>query len=152
MAIYSTFFVCKPDELLSAFLGWKLPLPEPVRREVTNPFTRKIVTIESRCPDWPNAATEDESGCDRKIVSIQGRYEDYLEGRPPSSVRERPHACLKNITQLELNPLGEAADMERAVDDALYSPPHVSAMLQQLCPERSCPFSETGAVSFCRIC
>jgi hypothetical protein len=73
VAIYSTFFVCKPNEVLSAFRGWKLPLPEPVRREVVNPFTRKSMTIESRRPDWPEADAYEETGTPREIVSIEGR-------------------------------------------------------------------------------
>ena len=48
MAIYSTFFLCKPEELSSGFPGWRPALPESVRREVTNPFTGKTMTIETR--------------------------------------------------------------------------------------------------------
>lgn len=137
MAIYSTFFVCKLEDLLSGFRGWKLPLPKPVRREVMNPFTRKPMTIESRCPDWPDTddETDDEIGSARVVVGMQGRYEDYLEGRLPSLVRDCPHACLKNLTQIELEALGEAAEVHPAIEDALYSPPPHATELFQIRPE-----------------
>src|SRR5262245_26351940 len=32
MAIYTTFFLCKPPELPGGFPGWRLPLAQPVRR------------------------------------------------------------------------------------------------------------------------
>src|SRR5436190_10616399 len=131
MAIYSTFFVCKADDLLSAFPSWKLPLPEPVKRDVVNPFTKETMTIETRCPEWPNEETVEESERQYVVISGQGRYEDYLEGRLPRCVRERPHACWKNLTQVELDPLGEAAGFAFAVDDALFCPPHRGDILLQ---------------------
>lgn len=134
MAIYSTFFVCNPDELAGGFCGWKPPLVQPVWRDVTNPFTGKTMTIESRYPEWPDADTEDEIARDRVVVGVQGRYEDYLEGRLPAFVRERPHGCLKDLTEIELNALGEATEFEPTVEDALYSPPEVGAVIQRLHP------------------
>src|SRR4051794_14044859 len=60
MAIYTTFFLARPDELGSGFPGWKLPLPAPVRREFRNWFTKQIVTVETREPEWPEEEQQNE--------------------------------------------------------------------------------------------
>ena len=54
MAIYSTFFLCKPNDLPRNFPGWRLPLAIPVRRQLKNPFTGQTSTIETREPEWPD--------------------------------------------------------------------------------------------------
>ena len=119
MAIYSTFFLCKPQVLQSGFPGWRPPLPEPISRQVKNPFTGEMMTIKTRVPEWPEDAEDD---LDKRIGVVvgQGRYEDYLEGRLPQFVRGQSHWCAKNLTQVELDPLGEAAGFPSALDDALY--------------------------------
>jgi len=133
MAIYTTFFLCKPKELLRGFPGWRLPLAKPVRREVRNPFTGETMVIETREPDWPEGAGE---GPEReyRVVAIEGRYEDYLEGRLPPVVRDCPHWAAKGLTEVELTPLFKAAGVETAMECTIYSPPSSGAIFQQLPP------------------
>jgi hypothetical protein len=131
MAIYSTFFVCRPDELLAGFPDWKLPLATPVRREVRNPFTGEILVIESREPDWPEDVVGSAPAQQYKVVCIQGNYQDYLEARLPTFVRRCRHWATKGLTAVELDPLLEAAGISGKVQDAIYCPPSESACVQQ---------------------
>jgi hypothetical protein len=129
MAIYSTFFICEREDLLKGFPGWKPPLAEPVLRETTNPFTREPMTRASRVPEWGDHEEPDPPLIECSVVSVKGSYEDYLENRIPSFVRERPHWCAKGFTHLELEPLGERLDLKAALSPALYSPPWSTGML-----------------------
>jgi hypothetical protein len=135
VAIYSTFFVCRPRELARGFPGWKPPLPKPVKREVKNPFTGKSMTVESREPQWPEDEGADGWGRVPTVVAVTGDYEDYLEDRVPRFVRDQPHWCAKGLTQIELNPLGQALEVESAVETALYGPPSAGASLDRVRPE-----------------
>src|SRR3954467_11727380 len=109
MANYTTLFICHPDQLLDGFPDWKLPLSEPVCRQVRNPFTGEMMMIETSAPEWPDM--EELAPLKQKVtvVSVPGKYEDYLESRVPTIVREHPHWCTKNISEVELGALGEAA-------------------------------------------
>jgi hypothetical protein len=134
MAVYTTFFLCKPEELPRGFPGWRPPLPTPVRRQFKNPFTGQISTIETREPEW-----SDEQGDaferEYQVVSIEGAYEDYLEGRLPPSVGRWPHWAAKGLTELELRPLAEAMGLRAEFDFPLYAPRSSGATLQELPPE-----------------
>jgi hypothetical protein len=131
MAIYTTFFLCKPEELPAGFPGWRPPLPQPVRRKVKNPFTNELLTIETREPEWPDAE-DDALDRDYQVIAGKGSYEDYLEGRLPPFVRVRPHWAAKGLTDLELNPLAKAIGVGSTLECPLYSPPASGAMLHQL--------------------
>ncbi len=131
MAIYSTFFVCRPDELPAGFPGWKLPLVTPVRREVRNPFTGQTTVIETREPDWPEEEMNDESLPEIQVVAIQGNYQDYLENRLPKFVRNCKHWAAKGLTEVELGPLLEAVGTPRSMEQAIYGPPSAGAIVQQ---------------------
>jgi len=131
MANYSTFFVCKPEELAGGLPGWRLPLAQPVRREFRNPFTGKASVVESREPEWPEGAFED-LGREYRVVAIEGRYEDYLEGRLPPFVRSCPHWATKGLSELELAPLCEAVRLKPELECVIYSPPSSGAVVQQL--------------------
>jgi hypothetical protein len=131
MAIYTTFFLCKPEELPGGFPGWRLPLPQPVRREFRNPFTGKIAVIETRKPEWPEEVDQ-EPQREYQVVSIAGRYEDYREGRLPPFVQRTPHWAAKGLTEVELKPLLQAAGVDGSLECALYSPPSLGAVLEQL--------------------
>jgi hypothetical protein len=134
MAIYTTFFLCKPKELRRGFPGWRLPLAKSVRREVRNPLTGEMMVIESREPDWPeDAAARVER--EYRVVAIAGRYEDYLEERLPPFVRDCPHWAAKGLTAVELTPLFKAAGVEAAMESPIYGPPSAHAFVQQLPPE-----------------
>lgn len=132
MAIYSTFFISRPDDLPGGFPGWCLPLPGPVWREVKNPFTGEVSRVESRAPLWPE--DDDESfERDYVVVTGEGSYEDYLEGRLPEFVRAQPHFAAKNLTaEIELEELAQTLGATSEFKDALFSPPSFGAMLQQL--------------------
>jgi hypothetical protein len=135
VAIYSTFFLCKPEELSSGFPGWRPPLAEPVGREITNPFTGKTVTIETRAPEWPDDVDAEQfADTEFAVVAMQGNYEDYLENRLRQFVRTRPHWCAKGLTSVELDALAEAANLPTALEDALFSPPATGAVLQRIPP------------------
>ena len=134
MAIYSTFFVCEPQELVAGFPGWRSPLPTPVRREFKNPFTGKTTVVETRKPDWPPDHDAEEIGREYQVVAGKGNYEDYLESRLSSFVRAQPHWCSKDLTQVELTPLSQAAGVEMSLECPLYGPPSLGAMLQQVSP------------------
>jgi hypothetical protein len=135
VAIYSTFFLCNPEELSSGFPGWRPPLAEPVRREMTNPFTGKTMTIETREPEWPDDDDEEQfANMEFAVVAIQGNYKDYLEGRLSQFVRARPHWCAKGLTSVELDALAEASNLPAALDDALFSPPATGAVLKTIRP------------------
>jgi hypothetical protein len=134
MAIYSTFFAYAVDQLAGAFPGWKPPLPEPVPREFTDPFTGKTSTQLTREPEW----TEDEDLDDEPAfaaVSIEGDYSKYLESRLPPAVAAAPHWCAKNLTNVELDGLNEALGLSgEAGESALYCPPARGAVLLGLAP------------------
>ena len=132
MAIYTTFFLCKPNDLLAAFPGWKLPLPAPVRRTVRNPFNGKEMVIETDAPEWPEDAEVVEEDREYEMVAGRGKYEDFLEARLPDSVRTRPHWCAKNIMEIEINELIESAGLQLRADNALYSPPSIGASLVRI--------------------
>lgn len=134
MAIYTTIFLCKPDELAGGFPGWRLPLEQPVLREFRNPFTGELSVVETREPEWPEEAGE-ESGRDYQVIEIKGRYEDYLEGRLPPFARTCPHWAAKGLTEVELDPLLKAAGVERTLECAICGPPSSGAFVQQLPPE-----------------
>lgn len=127
LAVYSSFFVASPESLLSGFPGWKLPLPEPVRREITDFFGEKRM-IETREPNWddePDTEPEPEF----VVTSMEGDYEKYLEARLPGFVRKSPHWCSKGLTNVELDPLGEVTDGEPALVDALFAHPSCNALI-----------------------
>jgi hypothetical protein len=136
MAIYTTFFVCSPDELIHMFPGWRPPLAVPVRRQFTNPFTGELTTVESREPDWPEDEEADGPELDYHVVSIDGDYADYLEGRLPPLVRACAHCAAKGLTEVELGPLAEALGVEPKFEYPLYAPPSwETTLLQELPPE-----------------
>jgi len=128
MAVYSTFFVAAPENLLSGFLGWKLPLDTPVQREITNFFGETRI-IETREPLWEDEATDEELDREYEVVEGEGDYAAYLEARIPAVVRMAPHWCSKGLTNVEVNPLGELTDGEPALVDALFAAPSRSAHL-----------------------
>jgi hypothetical protein len=131
MAIYTTFFLCRPEELPGGFPGWRLPLAKPVRRKVRNPFTGEVSVVESREPEWPDEAG-DEAEREYQVVEIEGSYEDYLEGRLPPFVRSCPHWAAKGLTEVELDPLLKATGVNGSMECAIYSPPSSGAVVQQL--------------------
>ena len=134
MAIYTTFFLSRPDELPGGFPGWQLPLAKAVHREIRNPFTGKLSVVESREPEWPDAAGDEADGM-AQVVEINGDYKDYLEGRLPPFVRTCPHWAAKGLTEVELTPLVRAAGAEGVLDYAIYSPPSSGANVQKLPPD-----------------
>jgi hypothetical protein len=129
MAIYTTFFLCVPKELHSGFPGWKKPLAKPVRREVRNFLTGQLIAIQTREPEWGDEES-DEPQPPRRVVSIKGRYKDYLETRLPPFVRDCPHWAAKDLTELEISPLIEAVGLRSGLEPALYSPPSRSGFVQ----------------------
>jgi hypothetical protein len=133
MAVYTTFFLCQPKDLLRGFPGWRLPLARPVRREVRDPFTGEVRVIETREPDWPQGA-DAEPEQEYRVVAIEGRYEDYLEGRLPPFVHGCPHWAAKGLTVVELTPLFKAAGVEAGMACPIYGPPSSGALVQQLPP------------------
>ena len=134
MAIYTTFFLCKPEELPGGFPGWRAPLAAPVQRQFKNPFTGEISTIETRAPEWPEEE-QDALERDYQVVAMQGKYEEYLEGRLPPSVRTCRHWAAKGLTEIELSPLAEAVGVEPRFECPLYAPPSSGAMLLELPPD-----------------
>ena len=134
MAIYTTFFLCKPEELPGGFPGWRLPLAKPVRREFRNPFTGELSVVETHDPHWPEDAPE-VLGREYQAVTIEGGYEDYLGGRLPPFVRALPHWAAKGLTEVELYPLLEIAGVAGSIECPIYSPPSSGTVVQQLPPE-----------------
>jgi hypothetical protein len=134
MAIYSTFFVYAVDQLAQAFPGWKAPLPQPVERSFTNPFTGQTTTQLTREPTWDeDEDLDDEPG--PVVVEIEGDYAKYLEGRLSPAVAAAPHWCAKGLTNLELDGLNEALGLSGAsCEDALFCPPSWGAVLLGLAP------------------
>ena len=134
MAIYTTFLVAKPDELLGGFPSWKQPLPAPVRREFRNPFTKQMMTIETREPEWPSRESQSDIP-QYSAVAIHGSYEDYLEGRLPPFVRESQHWATKGLTEIELGPLLKTIGVSAKLESPLYAPPSSGAVLQEFPPD-----------------
>ncbi|MDB5330799.1 MAG: hypothetical protein JWP03_1950 [Phycisphaerales bacterium] len=134
MAVYTTLFLAKSIELLSGFPGLKPPLPTPTRRQFRNPFTKQLVTIETREPDW----LDDDGGSvipQYRALSLQGRHEDYLEGRLPPFVRERQHWAAKGLTAVEFEPLLKAIDVGAELVSPIYAPPSSGAVLREFPPD-----------------
>jgi len=87
MAIYTTFFLCKPEELPGGFPGWRLPLAKPVRREFRNPFTGELSVVEPTTTLARNAPSTR-----RNIRPSRSRRLRGLSGRPVAPfVRALPH-------------------------------------------------------------
>jgi hypothetical protein len=131
MAIYTTFFLCKPEELHGGFPGWRPPLAAPVRRQFKNPFTGELSTIETREPEWLEEG-EEVFERDYQVVAAEGNYKDYLEGRLPPFIRACPHWAAKGLTEVELGPLADALGVVPTFEFSLYCPPSAGATLQQL--------------------
>jgi len=131
MAIYTTFFLCKPSELPGGFPGWRLPLDQPVRREVHNPFTGELLVVDTCEPEWPEDALG-ETERTYRVVVIEGSYEQYLEDRLPPFVRSCPHWAAKGLMETELAPLLEAVGVSASIDFPIYGPPSLGATVQQL--------------------
>jgi hypothetical protein len=124
MAIYSTFFLARPEDLAAGFPGWKLPLVEPVARQRKNPFTGEVMNVTSRVPDWDDDESDAPELPEIQVVPISGDYEAYLESRIPEFVRHAPHWCAKNLTNIEIEPLVAAATgVEISLGSAIYAPP-----------------------------
>lgn len=130
MAIYTTFFLCQPEELPRGFPGWRLPLATPVHRKVRNPFTGEESIVESREPEWPDEVG-DEPEQDYRVVKGEGSYDDFLECRLPPFVRTCPHWPAKGLTEVELDPLLYAVGVEGAMERPIFSPPSSGAVVQQ---------------------
>jgi hypothetical protein len=128
MAIYTTFFIADPKDVLGGFPGWKLPLAAPVRREFRNPFTKQVVTIETREPEWADEV-EGDTLPTFAAAAVEGRYEDYLEGRLPPFVRERHHWAAKGLTEIEVEPLLCAVGAGSELKSPIYAPPSSGAVL-----------------------
>ena len=123
MAIYSTFFLANAEQLPPAFPDWKQPLPEPVTRTTLNPFTREEMTITTRAPEWDDFDPNSMAFPTPQVVAIEGDYQAYLENRIPPFVQTQPHWCAKNLTNVEIEPLVDAAtgsDGAR-LESALYA-------------------------------
>lgn len=131
MAIYATFFVCKPEELLAGFPGWRPPLAKPVRRQFKNPFTGELSSRETTTPEWPDEGDE-AFHREYQVVSIDESYEDYLERRLLPFVRANRHWAAKGLTEVELSPLAQAIGVDPKFECPLYSPPSSGAILQEL--------------------
>jgi len=133
MAIYTTFFVCEPSELATAFPGWKLPLPQPVGRTRVNPFTSEETTVETREPEWDDVDANSLPIPEKSVVAIEGDYETYLQNRTPQFVQSKPHWCAKSLTSVELEPLVAAAtgSEEQEFETALYAHPSLGAGIQE---------------------
>jgi hypothetical protein len=126
MAIYATFFVCAPSELGGGFPGWRLRLTEPVHRKRRRPGTGEVEVVETYEPDWP----DDEPGLTiptYQVVAITGDYADYLESRLSPFVQNCPHWAAKGLTQLEMQPLLEAAGISAPMMQPIYAPPSFAA-------------------------
>jgi hypothetical protein len=135
MAIYSTFFSCSHAELLEGFPDWRPPLAVPRKREMRNPFTKRISIVETYEPEWPEEKAPVETSFARRVIAVSGNYADYLEGRLPPFVQERPHWCAKGLTEGELGPLGELCGPKPVVEVALYCRPPSSKTLYRLQPD-----------------
>jgi len=132
VAIYSTFFAAGPDAILSGFPGWKLPLDEPVKREIKDCFGKRV--IETREPLWEDVVPGQEPALQYGVVAMEGDYNAYLEARLPAFVRKAPHWCSKGLTNVEIDPLGELTDGLPALVDALFAHPSRSASLSVFRP------------------
>lgn len=133
MAVYATFFICEPQRLAAGFPGWKLPLSEPVARNILHPFTGEPMTISTREPQRDEDEPDIEEMPEYQIVSIEGDYQTYLEQRIPSFVQTLPHWCAKSLTRVEMSPLAALAmnqdDVE--MEPPLYAHPSVNAGIDQ---------------------
>lgn len=133
MAIYSTFFLSTSEQLAAAFRDWKPPLPEPITRQIRNPFTGEEETVTTCVPDWDDEADAEFDLPEYRVVQIEGRYEDYLESRLHPHVAQQPHWCSKGIMGLELEELFTLmAGHKTHLETPLYGPPTVSSSLQEL--------------------
>lgn len=128
MAIYTTFFVCEPAALQSAFPTWKPPLPRPVSRQFRDPFSGKMVTRESDAPEWPDSPDPDNRA-PTGVAVRQGDYAKHLEDRLPAAIRAFPHWSAKGLTEIELEPLAASFKVEPLLQIALYAPPSTDALL-----------------------
>ena len=129
MSIYTTFFLAEPEELLSGFSGWKLPLATPVRREFQHALTNELVTVETHEPEWldEDMVEAPQYG----VAAIGGSYADYLDGRLPLFVRGQRHWAAKNLTDIEIKPLLRITGVSTELCSPLYASPSTGAALQE---------------------
>jgi hypothetical protein len=156
LAIYSTFFLCEPENLAAGFPGWREPLARPVRREVHNPFTGDVQRFESREPDWSDDEENETGDCNQGVSSrrspfgwlrdlltwpsktgftvrsINGNYADYLNQRVLPFIQQRPHVATKGLTQTELEPLVETMGLTSRLENALYAHPEWASELVEV--------------------
>lgn len=89
MGTYTDFFIAEPEELRRAFVGWRLPSPNPVTRPVMNPFTNKAQDTVT----WVADPADDLR----------------VEPLPGATLGQRlsrfPHVALKNLDPLMLSEL-----------------------------------------------
>ncbi len=135
MAIYTTLFLCNPQELKAGFAEWRSPLPKPVKRTFKNPFTGETTTIETCEPEWPDGQDAEVLNREYRVIKRTGNYQDYLEGRLPEFIQEQPHWAAKGLTEIELSPLAEALGVKPSFECPLYGPPSSSATLQEFPPD-----------------
>ena len=149
MAVYTTFFLARPEELSNGFPGWKLPLPAPVRREFRDWFTKQTVTVETREPEWPEEEQQNEMP-QYRAVAIQGRYENYLEDRLPLFVQQQHHWAAKGLTDIEVQPLLRAVGVATELESPMYAPPSSGAVLREFPAEFIPKLSESDRASVAR--
>ncbi len=134
MAIYSTFFLAKPTQLLAAFRGWKPALPAPVCRQFRNPFTKQLVETFTREPEW----SEEDSPFnpqEYRVAEIRGSYPDFLDSRLPQFVRDNPHWAAKGLSSIELEPLLTIIGVNPNLESPIYAPPSSAATLHESPPQ-----------------
>lgn len=132
MAIYTTFFICDPQELATGFPGWLPPLPMPVKRQFCNPFTGMTTTVETREPEWTEGENFGMIDQEYSVVAAKGSYEDYLESRiPPFVQQQQPHWAAKGLTDVEMSSPAQSLRVEGRFERPLYSPPSLGAVLQE---------------------
>jgi hypothetical protein len=131
VAIYTTFFLCDPKQLPEGFPGWQLPLEQPRRRLVSNPFKGELAEIETDEPDWSDDAKTVQIYTKLSASAITD-FQDFLEARLCPFVRRQPHWATKGLTEVELTPLARVVGVNFPMSTALYAPPAAGGIVQNV--------------------
>jgi hypothetical protein len=103
------FFLASMQELRAACPGWKDPLPQPVKRQSVNPFTRQPMEFMSCAPD--EAEPFDPGAAER--ANLTGLHRVDLKGLGTAEMEELVRVVLEGPEQHAAN----------VYDTPLYGPP-----------------------------
>jgi hypothetical protein len=104
MGVVTRGFVADSEELRRHFVGWKEPLPKPVRRQVPHPVTGEPIVIQTTAPD-PNEPFPAEAN---QPVNLRSLGAKELPGLLPAEMEDLMRLALR-ADRLQANEVNTVA-------------------------------------------